>query len=180
MVCIGHVMCTEQKSEVLYTSGESLARSIYRYVYKLASHDKCQYAILNKEQKGITDSRRVSSLPLTCTDAPPYTHTHTLTCTASVFLSSFIIISPSSAPCRFLLPVCLYHAVLRGEAADWSFGHPPLGVSQPCNPALQPLVHRAQGEGVAAAERKRPKGGTESPVQSADSRCVIFLIWQGG
>lgn len=47
------------------------------YVYKLASHDKCQYAILNKEQKGITDSRRVSSPPLTCTDAPPYTHAHT-------------------------------------------------------------------------------------------------------
>lgn len=118
------------------------------YVYKLASHDKCQYAILNKEQKDTTDSRRVSSPPLTCRD------THTLTRRAFIIISSF-------TPCRFLPPPRVsLHAVLKGENADWSFGHPPLGVSQP---ALQLLVHRAGGEGVAAAESTWPEERPSHP-----------------
>lgn len=58
------------------------------------------------------------------------------------------------------------HAVLRGENADWSFGHPPLGVSQP---ALQLLVHRAQGEGVTAAERRWPE---KRPIHPCSQQIV--------
>lgn len=78
------------------------------YVYKLASHDKCQYAILNKEQKGITDSQRVSSPPLTCTDAPTYTHAHTHVHNELFYhpLSSFLLLllpAGFSSPCVFIM-----------------------------------------------------------------------------
>lgn len=72
------------------------------YVYKLASHDKCQYAILNKEQKDTTDSRRVSSPPLTCRD------TRTLTRRAIFHpLSSLLLLLPAgfSSPCVFTCSV---------------------------------------------------------------------------
>lgn len=75
-----HRVCNVHKTEIgsfIHTQSITCKEYIYcMFLYKLASHDKCQYAILNKEQKAITDSWRVSSLLLTCEDDPARTRTH--------------------------------------------------------------------------------------------------------
>lgn len=99
------------------------------YVYKLASHDKCQYAFLNKEQKGITDSRRASSLTRTCRDAPPYTHARLRTRTQQASLSPFLLLPAGfSSPCVFIMQ-CREEKLLTGRSVIL----PSVSVNQPCS-----------------------------------------------